>query len=44
MIYKDGRIRDSVLFSIIKSEWRGVRDKLMTMLGCGEDSIGISFM
>jgi len=44
MIYKDGRIRNSVLFSIIKSEWRGVRDKLMTMLGCGEDSISISYL
>jgi len=40
MIYKDGRIRDSVLFSIIKSEWPGVRDRLMRILGY-EDAISI---
>jgi hypothetical protein len=32
MIYKDGRVRDSLLFSIIKSEWPGVRDRLIKML------------
>jgi N-acetyltransferase len=37
LIYKDGRIRDSVLFSIIKSEWPGVRDRLMRKLGFAED-------
>ena len=33
MIYKDGRIRDSVLFSIIKSEWPNVRNRLIKKLG-----------
>jgi N-acetyltransferase len=33
LIYKDGRIRDSVLFSIIKSEWPDVRDRLVARLG-----------
>jgi len=42
MVYKDGRIRDSVLFSIIKNEWPGVRDRLMRKLGYAEDSISIA--
>jgi RimJ/RimL family protein N-acetyltransferase len=42
MIYKDGRIRDSVLFSIIKSEWPGVRGRLMRRLGYAEDAISIA--
>ena len=29
LIYKDGRIRDSVLFSIIRSEWPRVRERLL---------------
>lgn len=33
LIYKDGRIRDSVLFSIIKSEWPNVKNKLINKLG-----------
>lgn len=41
MIYKGGRIRDSVLFSIIKSEWPSVRDRLMRKLGCEADAIVI---
>lgn len=41
MIYKDGRIRDSVLFSIIKAEWPNVRERLVKRLGCPEDSIKI---
>lgn len=39
MIYQDGRIRDSVLYSIIKSEWPDVRDRLMRRLGCAKDTI-----
>src|SRR5437016_5299858 len=42
MIYKDGRIRDSVLFSIIKNEWPGVKDRLMKKLGYGEDAISVA--
>jgi N-acetyltransferase len=41
MFYKDGRIRDSVLFSIIKSEWPGVRDRLIRKLGYAEAAISI---
>jgi N-acetyltransferase len=41
MIYKDGRIRDSVLFSIIKSEWPAVSDRLIRKLGYGRDMIRI---
>jgi RimJ/RimL family protein N-acetyltransferase len=32
MIMRDGRIRDSVLFSIIKTEWPGVKDCLRLKL------------
>jgi RimJ/RimL family protein N-acetyltransferase len=42
MVYKDGRIRDSVLFGMIKSEWPGVRDRLMRKLGYAEDAISIA--
>jgi RimJ/RimL family protein N-acetyltransferase len=42
LIYKDGRIRDSVLFSIIKSEWPSVRDRLIKKLGYGGDAISIA--
>ncbi len=41
MVYKDGRIRNSVLFSIIKSEWPAVRDTLMRKLGYAKDMISI---
>jgi RimJ/RimL family protein N-acetyltransferase len=33
MILPDGRIRDSVFYSIIDSEWAGVKKKLEEMLG-----------
>jgi RimJ/RimL family protein N-acetyltransferase len=36
MIYKDGRVRDSILFSIVRSEWPGVRDRLLATLGYDE--------
>jgi RimJ/RimL family protein N-acetyltransferase len=42
MIYKDGRIRNSVLFSIIKSEWAGIKDRLMRKLGYAEDAVRIA--
>jgi N-acetyltransferase len=32
MIYKDGRIRDSVLFSIIRSEWPATQSRLLKKL------------
>ena len=35
MIYKDGRIRDSVLFSVIRPEWPRVKDRLLRKLGYG---------
>jgi N-acetyltransferase len=33
LVYKDGRVRDSVLFSIIGEEWPAVRDRLVGKLG-----------
>ena len=33
MIMPDGRIRDSIYYSIISSEWPEVKDKLETLLG-----------
>lgn len=33
LIYKDGRVRDSVLFSIIAEEWPTVRERLAGTLG-----------
>ena len=39
MIYKDGRVRDSVLFSIIRSEWPDVRARLVRKLGYPDDAI-----
>jgi N-acetyltransferase len=33
LIYHDGRVRDSVLFSIVSSEWPYVRRRLMERLG-----------
>jgi hypothetical protein len=38
MITKSGRFRDSVYFSIIDSEWRAVKTRLISMLA----SAGIS--
>ena len=32
MIYKDGRVRDSILYSIIATEWPEVKRKLMSKL------------
>jgi len=42
MIYKDGRIRDSVLFSIIKSEWPAVQARLSKKLGFGSEALRIT--
>jgi RimJ/RimL family protein N-acetyltransferase len=42
MIYKDGRIRDSVLFSIIRSEWPTIRARLQKKLGYGGDGARFS--
>jgi RimJ/RimL family protein N-acetyltransferase len=39
MIYDGGRIRDSVLFSIIKSEWPRVRDRLRTRLDGAKEAL-----
>ena len=33
LIYKDGRVRDSLLFSILKAEWPAVRQGLISKLG-----------
>lgn len=33
LIYKDGRVRDSLLFSIVKAEWPDVKDRLVARLG-----------
>lgn len=33
LIYKDGRIRDSVLFSVIRAEWPLVKERLLKRLG-----------
>lgn len=41
MIYDDGRVRDSVLFSIIRTEWPGVRDRLLQRLAYDVDSITV---
>ncbi|MGW5052675.1 GNAT family N-acetyltransferase [Actinokineospora sp. NPDC004072] len=35
MVYPDGRVRDSVLFSIIAAEWPAVRQRLLGRLGSG---------
>lgn len=42
MIYKDGRIRDSVLFSIVKDEWPTVRGRLLSKLGYADDAIAVA--
>lgn len=41
LIYKDGRIRDSVLFSIVKDEWPSTRERLLAMLGYGRDVVDV---
>lgn len=33
LIYKDGRVRDSILFSIIREEWPRVRERLISTIG-----------
>ena len=33
MLVHDGRIRDTVVFSIVRSEWPGVRERLLLRLG-----------
>ena len=39
LIYKNGRIRDSILFSIIRSEWPAVRQRLMERLSYREEQL-----
>lgn len=41
LIYKDGRVRDSMLFSIVRIEWPGVRERLLRMLGYEPEVIRI---
>ncbi|GMV30047.1 MAG: hypothetical protein AMXMBFR59_21720 [Rhodanobacteraceae bacterium] len=36
MIYRDGRLRDSILFSIVRSDWPRVREGLCTRLAAPE--------
>jgi hypothetical protein len=33
MVVHDGRIRDTVVFSIVRSEWPAVRDGLLVRMG-----------
>jgi len=33
LIYKDGRVRDSLLFSIVAAEWQAVKQRLTSKLG-----------
>jgi RimJ/RimL family protein N-acetyltransferase len=33
LIYKDGRVRDSLLFSIIREEWPAIRERLIATVG-----------
>jgi RimJ/RimL family protein N-acetyltransferase len=42
LIYKDGRIRDSILFSIIRSEWPATESRLLKKLSCTPDLICIA--
>jgi RimJ/RimL family protein N-acetyltransferase len=42
MIYQDGRVRDSVLFSIVRSEWPAVRGRLLARLGYPENAIAVA--
>ena len=41
LIYKDGRVRDSVLFSIIRSEWPAIQTRLLTKLRYSPDVVTI---
>ena len=41
LIYKDGRIRDSVLFSILKPEWPTVESRLLKKLRYNPDVVSI---
>ena len=41
LIYQDGRIRDSILFSIIKSEWPAVQNRLLTKLSYVPEMIAV---
>jgi RimJ/RimL family protein N-acetyltransferase len=41
LIYGDGRVRDSVLFSIISSEWPAVRERLLAKLGYTSEMVCI---
>jgi RimJ/RimL family protein N-acetyltransferase len=38
LIYHDGRVRDSILFSITDTEWPGVRRRLLGVLGVGDSA------
>lgn len=40
LIYKDGRVRDSVVYSIIGEEWPGVKQRLVGQLAGGARSEG----
>jgi len=42
MIYKNGRVRDSVLFSIIRPEWPVVRERLFAKLGYTPDMLELA--
>ncbi|MEM7669275.1 MAG: GNAT family protein [Pseudomonadota bacterium] len=37
LIYHDGRVRDSILYSITEAEWPGVRTRLLKVLEVDED-------
>jgi|SRR6266542_354774 len=39
LIYKDGRIRDSVVFSIIPSDWPGVQRRLLEKLSYTQEMV-----
>ncbi|NNE66384.1 MAG: GNAT family N-acetyltransferase [Pyrinomonadaceae bacterium] len=39
MIMRSGRIRDSVIFSIIRSEWPGVKEHLKELRAFGHESV-----
>ena len=39
MIYKDGRIRDSILFSVLKKDWMGVKERLLQRLDYQVDQL-----
>jgi N-acetyltransferase len=41
LIYKDGRVRDSVLFSIISTEWPAVQQRLLAKLGYTPEMVSV---